>query len=179
MSARQETIDAFKKLVAAGGATLDEDPGFKQAMGELPSDALVRAWLDGASATARLRASVPAGETDLFDKLGTLDWLSASLSTSAEGVRLDLSVRGEPGSLIRSSAGGNGGFHPSLAGRLPSDAFAYLAFHGTKAMFSAGWVAARMLRMLTEATLNWPLASSAAPASGMRPHLRRRVMLTL
>src|SRR5438067_5510286 len=136
MSARQETIDAFKKLVAAGGATLDKDPGFKQAMGELPSDALVRAWLDGASATARLRASVPDGETDLFDKLGTLDWLSASLSTSAEGVRLDLSVRGEPGSLIRSSAGGTGGFHPSLAGRLPSDVFAYLAFHGTRAMFS-------------------------------------------
>lgn len=136
MSAKQQTIAAFKKLVAAGGATLDEDPGFKQAMAESPSDALVRAWLDGASATARLRASIPAGETDLFDKLGTLDWLAASLSTSAEGVRLDLSVRGEPGSLIRSSAGGTGGFHPSLAGRLPSDTFAYLAFHGTKAMFS-------------------------------------------
>jgi hypothetical protein len=136
MGATQETIDAFKKLVAAGGATLDEDPGFKQAMGEFPSDALVRAWLDGASATARLRASIPAGQTDLFDKLGTLDWLAASLSTSAEGVRLDLNVRGEPGSLIHSSAGGSGGFHPSLAGRLPSDAFAYLAFHGTRAMFS-------------------------------------------
>jgi hypothetical protein len=136
MGATQKTIDSFKKLVAAGGATLDEDPGFKQAMGEFPSDALVRAWLDGASATARLRASVSARETDLFDKLGTLDWLSASVSTSAEGVRLDLSVRGEPGSLIRSSAGGTGGFHPSLAGKLPSDAFAYLAFHGTKAMFS-------------------------------------------
>jgi len=136
MSARPETIDAFKKLVAAGGATLDDDPGFEQAMGAFPPDALVRAWLDGASATARLRASVPAGEADLFDKLGTLDWLAASLSTSAEGVRLDVSVRGEPGSLIRSSAGGTGGFHPSLAARLPSNAFAYLAFHGTKAMFS-------------------------------------------
>jgi hypothetical protein len=136
LGADQQTIDAFKRLVAAGGATLDEDPGFKQAMAEFPADALVRAWLDGASATAKLRASIPAGDTQLFDKLGTLDWLAASLRTSADGVRLDLSVRGEPGSLLRSSAGGTGGFHPSLPSRLPSDTLAYLAFHGTRAMFS-------------------------------------------
>jgi hypothetical protein len=136
LGADQTAIDAFKRLVAAGGATLDQDPGFKQAMGEFPADALVRAWLDGASATAKLRTSIPSGDTELFDKLGTLDWLAASLSTSGEGVRLDLGVRGEPGSLLHSSAGGTAGFHPSLPSRLPSDVLAYLAFHGTRAMFA-------------------------------------------
>src|SRR5215813_11574354 len=42
-------------------------------------------------------------------------------------------------------------------------------------MFSTGLAAPMMLRMGMEATLYWPVGSSAAAGKGTRPHSRRRV----
>jgi hypothetical protein len=85
-----------------------------------------------------VRANLPAEATKLVDKLGTLDWVAASVRASSDGVRLDTTVRGEPGSLLRTGPATttDSSFEPSLASAIPADALAYLAFHGARGAFA-------------------------------------------
>jgi hypothetical protein len=139
MSDRQRTIDRFKAMVTSNGPVLSDDPSFAQAMGEYSGDALVKAYVSGQAVMDELRSVIPADATDFVDKLGTLDWIAASVRASAEGIRLDTTVRGQPGSLLRtnSTASTGSSFEPSLANVIPGDALAYFAFHGAQGMFSS------------------------------------------
>ena len=137
MSERRAAIDTFKRMADPNGPMLADDPAFSRAMDEYSDDALVKAYVSGAAVMDKLRSSIPADARDLVDKLGTLDWIAGSIRTTADGVRLDTTVRGVPGSLLR-SAGSNAGssFEPALPNLIPDDALAYFAFHGTAGMLS-------------------------------------------
>jgi hypothetical protein len=139
MSDRQGTIDRFKAMVTRNGPVLSDNPSFAQAMGEYSADALVKVYVSGRAVMDELRTVVPADATKFVDKLGTLDWIAASVRASSDGIRLDTTVRGQPGSLLLtdSVAATGSSFEPSLANVIPADAFAYLAFHGAKGMFSS------------------------------------------
>jgi hypothetical protein len=132
MSDRQSTIDKFKALVTPNGPVLADDPAFSQAMSEYSDDALVKAYVSGRAVMNEVRANLPPDATKLVDKIGSLDWVAASVRASSDGVRVDTTVRGEPGSLLRSQSKATKGssFEPSLANDIPGDALAYLAFHG-------------------------------------------------
>src|SRR5262249_10073494 len=60
MSDKQATIDAFKRVHAAGGPVLADDDSFRQAMAEYSSDAILKAYLSGARVMEKVRASAPA-----------------------------------------------------------------------------------------------------------------------
>ena len=140
LSDSQDKIDRFKVLANANGAVLSDDPSFTQAMDEYSDDALVKAYVSGSAIMDELRASIPADATKFVDKLGTLDWIAASVRASSDGLRLDTTVRGEPGSLLRTTSTtttDDTSFEPSLAELIPGDALAYLAFHGAQGMFSS------------------------------------------
>ena len=140
MSDRQGKIDRFKAMATSNGLVLSDDPSFAQAMGEYSDDALVKAYVSGPAVMDELRSAIPADATKFVDKLGTLEWIAASVRASPDGIRLDTTVRGQPGSLLlrtTSSAATGSSFEPSLANVIPGDALAYLAFHGAQGMFSS------------------------------------------
>jgi hypothetical protein len=139
MSDRQGKIDRFKVMVNTNGPVLSDDPSFAQAMAEYSDDALVKVYVSGQAVMDELRSVIPADAAKSVDKLGTLDWIAASVRASSDGIRLDTTVRGQPGSLLRanSTATGESSFEPSLANVIPGDALAYLAFHGAQGMFSS------------------------------------------
>jgi Protein of unknown function (DUF3352) len=139
MSDRRSKIAEFKAMTSRGGATLADDPTFSHAMSEYSDDALVKAYVSGAQVMDKARASLPADATKLLDKLGTLDWVAASVRVTPDGVRLDTTVRGRPGSILQNGSAGKGGssFEPSLPNLIPHDALAYIAFHGVGDTFSA------------------------------------------
>jgi Protein of unknown function (DUF3352) len=139
MSDRRSKIAEFKAMASRGGATLADDPTFSRAMSEYSDDALVKAYVSGAQVMDKARASLPADATKLVDKLGTLDWVAASVRVTPDGVRLDTTVRGRPGSILQNGSAGKGGssFEPSLPNLIPHDALAYIAFHGVGNTFSA------------------------------------------
>jgi hypothetical protein len=140
MSDRQGKIERFKAMATPTGPVLSDDPSFAQAMGEYSDDALVKAYVSGPAVMDELRSAIPADATKFVDKLGTLEWIAASVRASPDGIRLDTTVRGQPGSLLlrtTSSAATGSSFEPSLANVIPADALAYLAFHGAQGMFSS------------------------------------------
>jgi hypothetical protein len=139
MSDRRSKIAEFKTMASRGGPMLADDPSFSQAMSEYSGEALVKAYVSGAQVMDKARSSIPADATNLLDKLGTLDWLAASVRVTPEGVRLDTTVRGRAGSILRSGSTGSGdsSFEPSLPGLIPHDALAYLAFHAVGGPFSS------------------------------------------
>jgi hypothetical protein len=130
MSDKQANIDAFKSAVAAGGPALADHEPFRQSMDAYSSGAIVSAYVSGATVMEELRTSLASDETDFLDKVGTLDWLSLSLATTPEGVRFDTTVRGTPGSLLRSAGEASPDFELTLPEELPGDVLLYLAFHG-------------------------------------------------
>ncbi len=131
MSDKQASIDAFRRAVEADGPVLADDESFKQAMDDYSSGSIFKAYVSGARVMDELRSSVPAEDRKLLDKLGTLEWLSLALRTSDEGVRFDATVRGTPGSLLRSSGGTSApDFELTLPSELPGDVLAYIGFHG-------------------------------------------------
>ena len=87
--------------------------------------------MSGARIADELRANVPSGQQKAVNQLGKLDWLATSVRTSSDGVRLDATVRGRAGKLLRSPSGGGSGFELSLPKELPAGVLAYLGFHGT------------------------------------------------
>jgi hypothetical protein len=139
MSDRQSTIDRFKAMATSKAPLLSDDPSFAKAMGEYSDDALFKAYVSGPAVMDELSSAIPAGATKFVDKLGTLEWIAVSVRASPDGIRLDTTVRGQPGSLLRtnSTAAKGSSFEPSLANVIPGDAFAYLAFHGAQSMFSS------------------------------------------
>jgi hypothetical protein len=129
-------IRAFERALAAGGPVLTDDRSYRQAMHEYSSDAIVKAYVNGARVMDEVRAAVPPRDRSYLRRLGSLDWLASALSTRPDGVRLDLTVRGRAGKLLRSTGGGTGGFHLSLPKELPAGVPAYVGFHGASGAFS-------------------------------------------
>jgi hypothetical protein len=116
---------AITSALEGDQTALADDETFKQAMGKLPGDALVKAYLDGQRVNQLVtKAGAKSGSSLGTASLGLdkLKYLSAAVSAEDDGLR----VRG-------ASSGGNLGssdFTSRLIGGVPENALALLDFSG-------------------------------------------------
>ncbi len=108
-----------------GNGPLADDPAFKEAMGKLAGDALVKAYVDGARLNAYVSRAA-AQNSSGFDSsslgLDKLKYVAASASAEDNGLRIKGASSGGPA--------GAGDFASELIGGVPGDAFAFLDFNG-------------------------------------------------
>lgn len=117
---------ALKKFEAErSSGTLSDDKTFQDAYGNLPSDALAKAYMRGSVIEQRLQQSLSqsglTGMSSISSQSGKLESLSAALVPEQNGVKLHLNANGNlPGSPST--------FSPELPSELPSGALAYISF---------------------------------------------------
>jgi hypothetical protein len=122
LSDKQASID---RVLRSGGETLANDATFKEAMGQLPDDALVKGFVDGQQVNAAIRQAAQQGGPPFdasslgFDKLR---YIAASTSAEDDGIRVHGASSG--GDL------GGGDFASKLLEGVPGDALALLDFRG-------------------------------------------------
>jgi hypothetical protein len=129
------TIARFEKESNGAASTLADDKSFTQSMDRLGTDSVARAYVNGRFLMKLARQYGGARVQPYIDRLGTLDWIAASLGATSEGIGFDTIVHGTPGSLFKGSSN-SGAFSPKLLGTVPADALLYLSFHGSKGMFN-------------------------------------------
>jgi hypothetical protein len=125
-SDKQASID---KVLKGSGGSLADSSTFKDALGKLPGDALVKAYLNGKQLGALVReAAAQQGGTALDPStvgLDKLDYVAASLSAESDGLRARGAAKG-----AGTNALGAGDYSSSLLGNVPGDALAFLSFRG-------------------------------------------------
>jgi hypothetical protein len=133
VSDSQQTIDAFERASDGANEMLSGDATFRRAM-DKAGDGILHGYVNGDKAMAALRKYMGPQGAHYFERLGTLDWLVTSLRAKEDGLAWDTIVHGTPGSQLKALqvTPSNG----SLERVVPKDALLYLAFHGTKGMFS-------------------------------------------
>jgi hypothetical protein len=116
---------AITDVLKGDRPALADDPAFKEAMGKLPGDTLVKAYVDGSRLNALVSQAASQGSSG-FDSstlgLDKLKYIAASASAEDNGVRLRGASSGGPA--------GAGDFASELIGGVPGDAFAFLDFKG-------------------------------------------------
>ena len=116
---------AISDVLKGDRPALAGDASFKEAMGKLSSDTLVRAYVDGARLNALVSESASQSNGG-FDSsslgLDKLKYVAASASAEDDGVRLRGASSGAPS--------GAGDFASELIAGVPDDAFAFLDFKG-------------------------------------------------
>jgi Protein of unknown function (DUF3352) len=123
--ALSDSQGAITEALKGDRTALSDDSAFKEALGKLPGDALVKAFVDGQRVNALVgQAASQSGSGLDASSLGldTLKYISASASAEDDGVR----IRG-------ASSGGNLGgadFTSKLIDGVPGDALALLSFRG-------------------------------------------------
>ena len=114
---------AITSVLKGERTALADDDTFKQAMGKLPGDAIVKAFLDGRRLSALVSQAAASGGGSVDPSLlglDNLEYVAVSASAEDEGIR----IRGA------SSGGPAGGGETTLAAGVPGDAFALLDFLG-------------------------------------------------
>jgi hypothetical protein len=114
---------AITSVLKGDRTALADDDTFKQAMGKLPGDALVKAFLDGRRLSALVSQAAASGGRSVDPSLlglDNLEYVAVSASAEDDGIR----IRGA------SSGGPAGGGETTLAAGVPGDAFALLDFLG-------------------------------------------------
>ena len=104
-----------------GNGPLADDPAFKEAMGKLPDDALVKAYVDGPRLNALVSQSSNSADLSTLG-LDKLKYVAASASAEDDGLRVKGVSSGGPA--------GAGDFASELIAGVPGDAFAFLDFKG-------------------------------------------------
>ena len=123
--ALSDSQGAITEVLKGDRTPLSDDSTYKDALGKLPGDALVKAFLDGQRVSALVSQAASQGGSGLDPSslgLDTLKYISVSASAEDDGVR----VRG-------ASSGGNlagSDFGSKLIDGVPGDAFALLSFRG-------------------------------------------------
>ena len=123
--ALSDSQGAITEVLKGDRTPLSDDSTYKDALGKLPGDALVKAFLDGQRVSALVSQAASQGGSGLDPSslgLDTLKYISVSASAEDDGVR----VRG-------ASSGGNlagSEFASKLIDGVPGDAFALLSFRG-------------------------------------------------
>lgn len=110
---------------AHGGSSLLDSAAFKEAMGDLPADALVRLWVagKGLALLGQQTGTIAASATPSVPGLGKLAWLGAALQAKDDGVRFSFSAK--------STGSAGGGFTPyasQLVDEVPAGVLAYISF---------------------------------------------------
>jgi hypothetical protein len=116
---------AITAVLKGDRTALADDGTYKEALGKLPADALVKAFVDGSRVSMLVGRNASQDSSGLGLSLLGLDklkYLAVSASAESEGIR----IRG-------ASSGGDlsgGDFASKLIGSVPGDAFALLSFRG-------------------------------------------------
>jgi hypothetical protein len=116
---------AITAVLKGDRTALADDDRYKEALGKLPGEALVKAFVDGSRVSTLVEQNASQGNSGLGPSLLGLDrlkYLAVSASAESEGIR----IRG-------ASSGGDltgGDFASKLIGSVPGDAFAFLSFRG-------------------------------------------------
>jgi hypothetical protein len=131
VSDKQSKLERFKTMADSADETLDEDPAFTRAMNSTPDEALAKAYVDGRKVMAAVNREVTADQRKFVRELGSLDWATASIAASSDGIALDTTVHGTLGKLFGKAATATA-FDAKLPDVVPKDALFYLTFHGTK-----------------------------------------------
>jgi hypothetical protein len=122
---KQETIDAVLK---GSGSSLADDSTFKDAFGQLPDDALVKAYASGQQLSKLAGSLYGAGTKTAMvggpPSFGKLDWLAASVVAADDGLKLEGDAKSAGGGFREAS------YASKLISGVPADAFAFATFHG-------------------------------------------------
>jgi hypothetical protein len=123
LSDTQEKLDHFREQ-AASGEKLSDNAVFKDALAELPNEALVHVYARGESIVEALRSFPGMAATPLRADQRP-EFLSAALTAEGSGFRLLAAgrVEAEPKARIEP-------FESKLLGDVPADAVAFLTFRG-------------------------------------------------
>jgi uncharacterized protein DUF3352 len=109
-----------------GSGPLADDDGFKEAMGKLPGDALLKAYVDGPRLNALVSQTAAQDRSSGLDSstlgLDKLKYVSAAAIAEDKGVRISGASSGGPA--------GAADFASELITGVPADAFAFLGFQG-------------------------------------------------
>jgi hypothetical protein len=114
---------AITSVLEGDQTALADDDTFKQAMGKLPADALVKAFLDGKRLSTLLPQAAASGGGSVDPSLlglDNLEYVAVSASAEDDGIRIHGASSGGPA----------GGGATTLAEGVPGDAFALLDFLG-------------------------------------------------
>ena len=133
IAAKQSLIDRFERMADTADETLDQDPAFTRAMKSTPDDALATAYVDGRKAMDAISREVTRDQRRFVRQLGSLDWATASLAASSDGIAFDMTVHGTPGKLFGNAPTGSA-FDAQLPDVAPKDTLFYVTFHGTKGL---------------------------------------------
>jgi Protein of unknown function (DUF3352) len=124
---KQEMID---RVLNTSGASLAGDGKFKEAMGRLPDDALVKAYANGGRLSDLVdaifggSAQTTAGGSSRFG-LDKLDWLAGALAAKDDGLGLEGDIKGTDGTPFALQE-----YESKLISGVPADAIAFVSFHG-------------------------------------------------
>jgi hypothetical protein len=121
LAERSSDLTDYQAALARG--TLEADDRVAAGFAALPSEALVRVWVDAAAATRQLGEALQQASQEV--DLG-IDWLSAAVSAEDEGIRLALGTR--------TPDGGDTRYEPELFAQVPADAVVALSFGGTQGL---------------------------------------------
>jgi Protein of unknown function (DUF3352) len=121
LSDSQAKLDRLKS--AQNGAKLADDSSFKDAVADLPGEALVKVYVNGASIRQAVQQGIApsVGQSGVLGKaIPNLGWLSASASAASNGASFQAGVK--------SDTGFGKSFKSELVDRLPAGALADLSF---------------------------------------------------
>jgi hypothetical protein len=123
-SDKQASID---RVLASGGETLADDATYKEALGQLSGETLVKAFVDGQQLNAAIQQAAqksgsPFG-TSAFGGLEGVRYVAAAASAEDDGIRVHGAWKG--GNL------GGADFASKLLGGIPGDALALLNVDGS------------------------------------------------
>ena len=129
LSDSQAHID---EILKSGDKSLADESTFDDALGKLPDDALVRAYVNGPQ-FGKLAERFQEGKGNGFASdttgLTKLDFISAALSAEDDGLRLHGATGGEGSSSLAA-----GDYESKLIDGVPADALAFLSFKGGKSV---------------------------------------------
>jgi hypothetical protein len=131
---KQSLLDRFEAMADRADGTLDQDPAFTRAMRSTPDEALAKAYVDGRKVMDTISRQVTPDQRRFVRRLGSLDWATASVSASSDGIAFDTTVHGTLGELFGKGAS-TPAFDAKLPDVVPKDTLFYLTFHGTKGLF--------------------------------------------
>jgi len=127
LSDSQAHID---EVLKGGGKSLSDESTYNDALGKLPSSALVKAYVSGpqlAKVIQQFQQAKGSGLAGTTPGLTKLDFISAALSAENDGLRVHGATGGAGSSDLAS-----GNYESKLLDGVPADALAFLSFRGGK-----------------------------------------------
>jgi len=119
----QAKLDTFKQEADAGSALAD-DATFKEAMGKLADEALVKAYANGAKVTTAVMKAFSQLAPGQQQNRTKLVWAAAQALAENDGIRVDAHFKTE-GAKIKAPT-----YKAKLLDEVPSGALLYLSFNG-------------------------------------------------